>query len=66
MRNIQVVEEDGYYMAFASDDGKNAFIGEGRDREQAVKDAHELADLHLNHRNEWLANPVGKNPKSEG
>lgn len=45
MRTIQVVEEDGYFMAFASDDGKNACIGEGRDREQAIKDAHELADL---------------------
>lgn len=45
MRTIQVVEEDGYYMAFASDDDKNACIGEGRNREQAIKDAHELADL---------------------
>ena len=45
MRTIQVVEEDGYFMAFASDDGKNACIGEGLNREQAIKDAHELADM---------------------
>lgn len=48
MRTIQVVEEDGYFMAFASDDGKNACIGEGRNREQAIKDAHEIADMFYN------------------
>ena len=45
MRDIKTVEEDGYFMTFASDDGKNAFIGESRDREQSIKEANELADM---------------------
>lgn len=45
MRTIETVEEDGYFMSFASDDGKNAFIGESHNREQSIKEANELADM---------------------
>lgn len=48
MRTIQTVEEDGYFMSFASDDGTNAFIGESRNREQSIKEANELADMFSN------------------
>ena len=45
MRTIETVEENGYFMSFASDDGKNAFIGESDNREQSIKEANELADM---------------------
>lgn len=45
MRDIKVIEESGYFMAFASDDGDYAVIGEGYNREEAIKEANELADL---------------------
>lgn len=45
MRDIKVVEDNGYFMAFASDDGEYAVIGEGYNKEEAIKEANELADL---------------------
>lgn len=48
MRSIQIVEENGYFMAFASDDGEHAVIGEGYNREEAIKEANELADMFAN------------------
>lgn len=45
MRTTQTVEEDGYFMTFVSDDGKDAFIGESHNREQSIKEANELADM---------------------
>ena len=48
MRSIQIVEESGYFMAFASDDGEYAVIGEGYNREEAIKEANELADMLAN------------------
>lgn len=47
MRTIQTIEEDGYFMSFASDNGKDAFIGESHNREQSIKEANELADMFL-------------------
>lgn len=45
MRDTKVIEEEGYFMAFATDDGKHAVIGESHDRDAAIKQANELADL---------------------
>lgn len=46
MRTIETVEENGYFMTFATD-GNDCSIGEGYDREQSIKEANELADLRL-------------------
>jgi len=45
MRDIKVIEENGYFMAFASVGNENTYIGEGYNREEAIKEANELADL---------------------
>ena len=44
MRTIETVEENGYFMSFASEDG-NCSIGESHNREQSIKEANELADM---------------------